>query len=126
MRTRGLDLISMRERAQALGRTFLIENAATGGTRVSVTLPLQVAAPENAEAEDPTHRPDVVPVPMGFDEVVGDANSVGTGLGGHRHRPPRQMLERLSTRSWELHCLDQLQTRAREGSSSARRAADGR
>lgn len=45
----GLGLIGMRERAQALGGTFLIENAATGGTRISVTLPLQVAASENAD-----------------------------------------------------------------------------
>jgi signal transduction histidine kinase len=45
----GLGLIGMRERAQALGGTFLIENAATGGTRISVTLPLQVAVPDVAE-----------------------------------------------------------------------------
>ena len=41
----GLGLIGMRERAQAIGGTFLIANAATGGTRISVTLPLQVAPP---------------------------------------------------------------------------------
>jgi signal transduction histidine kinase len=41
----GLGLIGMRERAQALGGTFHIENATTGGTRISVTLPLQVAEP---------------------------------------------------------------------------------
>jgi signal transduction histidine kinase len=45
----GLGLIGMRERAQALGGTFLIENAATGGTRISVTLPLQLVAPDNAD-----------------------------------------------------------------------------
>ena len=45
----GLGLIGMRERAQALGGTFLIENASTGGTRISVTLPLQVAAPDNVD-----------------------------------------------------------------------------
>jgi signal transduction histidine kinase len=45
----GLGLIGMRERAQALGGTFLIENAATGGTRISVTLPLQVAVPDVAD-----------------------------------------------------------------------------
>jgi signal transduction histidine kinase len=41
----GLGLIGMRERAHALGGTFAIENAPSGGTRISVTLPLQVAAP---------------------------------------------------------------------------------
>ena len=45
----GLGLIGMRERAQALGGTFLIEDAATGGTRISVTLPLQVAAPATSD-----------------------------------------------------------------------------
>jgi glucose-6-phosphate-specific signal transduction histidine kinase len=39
----------MRERAQALGGTFLIEDAATGGTRISVTLPLQLVAPDNSD-----------------------------------------------------------------------------
>jgi signal transduction histidine kinase len=39
----GLGLIGMRERAQAIGGTFLIANAPTGGTRISVTLPLEVA-----------------------------------------------------------------------------------
>jgi len=45
----GLGLIGMRERAQALGGTFLIENAPSGGTRISVTLPLQVAVAASAE-----------------------------------------------------------------------------
>ena len=45
----GLGLIGMRERAQALGGTFLIENAPSGGTRISVTLPLQVAPSGAAE-----------------------------------------------------------------------------
>jgi signal transduction histidine kinase len=45
----GLGLIGMRERAQALGGTFQIENAATGGTRIAVTLPLQVAEPQPAD-----------------------------------------------------------------------------
>jgi signal transduction histidine kinase len=45
----GLGLIGMRERAQALGGTFLIANALNGGTQISVTLPLQVAAPESAD-----------------------------------------------------------------------------
>jgi signal transduction histidine kinase len=45
----GLGLIGMRERAQGLGGTFHIENAATGGTRISVTLPLQVVEPGNAD-----------------------------------------------------------------------------
>jgi len=46
---RGLGLIGMRERAQALGGTFFIENAATGGTRIAVTLPLQVAPAQSAD-----------------------------------------------------------------------------
>jgi signal transduction histidine kinase len=37
---RGLGLVGMRERAQALRGTFLIENRREGGTRVSVTLPV--------------------------------------------------------------------------------------
>ncbi|HEV8395276.1 MAG TPA: ATP-binding protein [Vicinamibacterales bacterium] len=45
----GLGLIGMRERAQALGGSFLIENAVTGGTRISVTLPLRVAAPDTTD-----------------------------------------------------------------------------
>jgi signal transduction histidine kinase len=45
----GLGLIGMRERAQGLGGTFQIENATTGGTRISVTLPLQVAQPETTD-----------------------------------------------------------------------------
>jgi signal transduction histidine kinase len=38
--TRGLGLIAMRERAQALGGTFSIEESPSGGVRVSVTIPL--------------------------------------------------------------------------------------
>ena len=49
----GLGLIGMRERAQALGGTFQIENAPTGGTRISVALPLQVAV---AAAEEPERQ----------------------------------------------------------------------
>jgi signal transduction histidine kinase len=45
----GLGLIGMRERAQALGGTFQIENALTGGTRIAVTLPLEVAAPASVD-----------------------------------------------------------------------------
>ena len=45
----GLGLIGMRERAQGLGGTFHIENATTGGTRISVTLPLQVVEPDAGE-----------------------------------------------------------------------------
>jgi signal transduction histidine kinase len=37
---RGLGLVGMRERAQALNGTFLIENRREGGTRVAVTLPV--------------------------------------------------------------------------------------
>lgn len=45
---RGLGLIGMRERAQALSGTFVVENRAEGGTRVVVRLP--VAALEEAAA----------------------------------------------------------------------------
>ena len=48
----GLGLIGMRERAQGLGGTFHIENAATGGTRISVTLPLQVVEPFEADDQE--------------------------------------------------------------------------
>jgi signal transduction histidine kinase len=37
-------LIGMRERAQALAGTFVIENRAEGGTRVLVRLPAPAAA----------------------------------------------------------------------------------
>ena len=47
----GLGLIGMRERAQGLGGTFHIENATTDGTRISVTLPLQVVEPGGEEQE---------------------------------------------------------------------------
>lgn len=40
---RGLGVIGMRERAQALKGTFLIERRREGGTRVSVTLPVPTA-----------------------------------------------------------------------------------
>jgi signal transduction histidine kinase len=43
---RGLGLIGMRERAQALGGTFVIENRAEGGTRVTVRLPVPEAVAE--------------------------------------------------------------------------------
>ena len=45
---RGLGMIGMRERAQALSGRFAIENRAEGGTRVSVTLPV----PHLPAAED--------------------------------------------------------------------------
>jgi signal transduction histidine kinase len=45
---RGLGLIGMRERAQALGGTFAVERAPTGGTRITVGLPLQTV-PEALE-----------------------------------------------------------------------------
>jgi signal transduction histidine kinase len=43
---RRLGLIGMRERAQALAGTFVIENRAEGGTRVQVRLPAPAAAAE--------------------------------------------------------------------------------
>ena len=41
---KGLGLISMRERVQAMGGTFEIQSTANGGTRVSVSVPLYGAA----------------------------------------------------------------------------------
>jgi len=48
----GLGLIGMRERAQALGGTFVIGNRAGGGTRVAVTLPYQTPAAAEADASE--------------------------------------------------------------------------
>ena len=45
---RGLGLIGMRERAQALSGRFSIENRSEGGTRISVTVPVPV--PQTDEA----------------------------------------------------------------------------
>lgn len=45
---RGLGLIGMRERAQSLGGTFAAGRSDSGGTRISIALPL--AAPSSAEA----------------------------------------------------------------------------
>src|SRR4029079_17586096 len=39
-RTRGLGVIGMRERAQSLAGSFLIEDRIGGGTRIRVTVPL--------------------------------------------------------------------------------------
>jgi signal transduction histidine kinase len=50
---RGLGLIGMRERAQALGGTFTIREREGGGTIVAVTLPLESAsagAPASGDA----------------------------------------------------------------------------
>jgi signal transduction histidine kinase len=44
---RGLGLIGMRERAQALAGRFVIENRSEGGTRVVVTLPVAAAEPSD-------------------------------------------------------------------------------
>jgi signal transduction histidine kinase len=49
---RGLGLIGMRERAQALGGTFVISNRAGGGTRIAVTLPSKPAL-EPVEEREP-------------------------------------------------------------------------
>lgn len=48
---RGLGLIGMRERAQALAGSFVIENRSEGGTRVTVLLPevIAAAAPESPQ-----------------------------------------------------------------------------
>ena len=40
---RGLGLIAMRERAQALSGGFVIENRSEGGTRLTVRLPVLAA-----------------------------------------------------------------------------------
>ena len=45
---RGLGLIGMRERAQALAGSFVIENRAEGGTRVMVRLPVPASAEKTA------------------------------------------------------------------------------
>jgi len=48
---RGLGLIGMRERAQALSGTFVIENRSEGGTRVMVRLPVPVVMKPAAETQ---------------------------------------------------------------------------
>ena len=48
---RGLGLIGMRERAQGLGGSFTIENRSGGGTQLSVTLPLLLAAAPAVDSE---------------------------------------------------------------------------
>ena len=45
VRRRGVGLDSMRERAEELGGTFIIEPAAGAGTRISAMLPLGMVAP---------------------------------------------------------------------------------
>jgi signal transduction histidine kinase len=49
--TRGLGVIGVRERTQALGGTFVLEPRLGGGTRVAVRLPL---APRTAADESPS------------------------------------------------------------------------
>ena len=46
---RGLGLIGMRERAQALSGSFAIENRSEGGTRVTVRIPLPEVSESNTE-----------------------------------------------------------------------------
>jgi signal transduction histidine kinase len=53
---RGLGLIGMRERAQALGGTFTIKERDGGGTIVAVTLPLDAAATDAVPAGDDAMR----------------------------------------------------------------------
>jgi signal transduction histidine kinase len=53
---RGLGLIGMRERAQALGGTFTIRERDGGGTIVAVTLPLDIAATESPAGDDTMRR----------------------------------------------------------------------
>jgi signal transduction histidine kinase len=52
--SRGLGLIGMRERAQALGGTFVITNRPGGGTHIAVTLPAQ--APVEIAGEQASRR----------------------------------------------------------------------
>jgi signal transduction histidine kinase len=49
-RTRGLGVIGMRERAQSLAGSFLIEDRIGGGTRIRVTVPLPDGAPAMVQA----------------------------------------------------------------------------
>ena len=53
---RGLGLIGMRERAQALGGTFTIGERDGGGTLVSVTLPLGTSAVAGAADDGAMQR----------------------------------------------------------------------
>jgi signal transduction histidine kinase len=48
---RGLGLIAMRERAQALSGGFVIENRAEGGTRLTVRLPVPAEVESGSGAE---------------------------------------------------------------------------
>ncbi len=52
--SRGLGLIGMRERAQALGGTFVVTTRAGGGTHIAVTLPSQ--APVHVADDQATRR----------------------------------------------------------------------
>jgi signal transduction histidine kinase len=54
---RGLGLIGMRERAQALAGRFAIENRPEGGTRVSVTLPVPAATEARDQPTPPVEAP---------------------------------------------------------------------
>jgi signal transduction histidine kinase len=51
--TRGLGIIGMRERVQALGGTFALESRRGGGTRVAVHLPSVAAAADLSHKSDP-------------------------------------------------------------------------
>ena len=53
---RGLGLIGMRERAQALGGTFTVKERDGGGTILAVTLPLDTAATETPAGDDSMRR----------------------------------------------------------------------
>ncbi len=53
---RGLGLIGMRERAQALGGTFTIKERDGGGTIVAVTLPLETASEGEPAGDDAVRR----------------------------------------------------------------------
>lgn len=54
---RGLGLIGMRERAQALSGRFVIENREEGGARLTVTVPVPVPEPAAEPAADLLLRP---------------------------------------------------------------------
>jgi signal transduction histidine kinase len=51
--TRGLGVIGMRERVQALGGTFALESRREGGTRVAVHLPAVPTAANLSDRSDP-------------------------------------------------------------------------
>ncbi len=56
-RVAGVGLSSMRERAEELGGTFVVEPASEGGTRVLARLPLHHTTEEHAKGATPSWSP---------------------------------------------------------------------